>query len=106
MAFQEKILTCIDCGKTFSFTVEEQEFFASKGYSNAPKRCPACREKRRAEQHGNGGSINTNRVPRQMYPAICARCGKETMVPFQPRGDKPVYCRECYEIMKNAQTGK
>ena len=29
-------------------------------------------------------------------PAICARCGKETEVPFVPRNDKPVYCSECF----------
>ena len=106
MAFQEKTLVCIDCGKTFPFTVEEQEFFASKGYTNEPKRCPACRQKRRSERFGNDGNDRASRGPRQMFPAICARCGKETMVPFQPRGDKPVYCRECYEIVKNAQSGK
>jgi len=32
-----------------------------------------------------------------MYPAKCANCGKETEVPFQPRGDKPVYCRDCFQ---------
>ena len=31
-----------------------------------------------------------------MHPAVCSRCGKATEVPFLPRGDKPVYCRECY----------
>lgn len=93
MAFQEKSLQCADCGKTFPFTVEEQEFFASKGYTNEPKRCPECRQSRRSERYGNSG---TGRGPRQMYPAVCAQCGKETQVPFQPRGDKPVYCRDCY----------
>jgi CxxC-x17-CxxC domain-containing protein len=31
-----------------------------------------------------------------MFPATCSECGKETMVPFRPSGDKPVYCKECY----------
>jgi CxxC-x17-CxxC domain-containing protein len=31
-----------------------------------------------------------------MYPAVCSNCGKETQVPFQPRGDKPVYCSDCF----------
>ena len=47
MAFTEKSLQCADCGKTFAFTAEEQEFFASKGYTNEPKRCPTCRQTRR-----------------------------------------------------------
>jgi CxxC-x17-CxxC domain-containing protein len=32
-----------------------------------------------------------------MYPATCSSCGKETEVPFMPRTDKPVYCRECFQ---------
>jgi CxxC-x17-CxxC domain-containing protein len=104
VVFQEKTLNCIDCGKSFIFTVEEQEFFASKGYASEPKRCPACRQKRRSERFGNDGNGHTPTGPRQMFPAICARCGKETTVPFQPRGDRPVYCRECFEIIKKQQS--
>src|SRR4030042_1642672 len=97
MGFTEKSLQCSDCGKSFPFTAEEQEFFASKGYTNEPKRCPACRSSRRTERLGSGGGYGNNRGgPRQMYPATCAQCGKQTEVPFQPRGDKPVYCRDCY----------
>ncbi len=95
MAYTEKSLQCCDCGITFPFTVEEQEFFASKGYTNEPKRCPSCRANRKAERGGGGGG-SYNRGPRQMYAATCARCGKDTEVPFQPRGDRPVYCRDCY----------
>ncbi len=97
MTYTEKSLTCSDCGKTFPFTAEEQEFFSSKGSTNEPKRCPTCRSNRRSERYGNGGSSGyRNSGPRQMYPATCAQCGKQTEVPFQPRGDKPVYCRDCY----------
>ena len=91
MAFTEKSLQCSDCGKTFAFTAEEQEFF-----TNEPKRCPTCRSARKAERSGNDGGSYGSRGPRQMYPATCAQCGKQTEVPFQPRGDKPVYCRDCY----------
>ncbi len=100
MAFAEKSLQCSDCGKTFPFTVEEQEFFASKGYTNEPKRCPTCRSNRRAERMSGGGG-GMSRGPRQMFPAVCAQCGKETEVPFQPRGDKPVYCRDCFTKNRN-----
>lgn len=96
MTFSEKNLQCSDCGRPFPFTVEEQEFFATRGYTNEPKRCPECRAARRNERFGNGGSSNSGRELRQMYPATCAHCGKDTEVPFQPRGNKPVYCRECY----------
>jgi CxxC-x17-CxxC domain-containing protein len=96
MSFTEKSIQCSDCGKTFAFTVEEQEFYASKGFTNEPKRCPACRQARKSERSGGEGGGFGNRGPRQMYPATCAQCGKQTQVPFQPRGDKPVYCSDCF----------
>jgi len=97
MGFTDKILQCSDCGATFTFTVEEQEFFANRGYTNEPKRCPVCREARRAQRSSFGGY----RPQRQMYPAICAECGKECEVPFEPREGRPVYCSECYSKNKS-----
>ena len=40
--------------------------------------------------------------PRQMYPAVCSECGRDTEVPFQPRTDKPVYCRDCFQTRRAA----
>ncbi len=97
MGFTDKELQCSDCGATFTFTADEQEFFASKGYANEPKRCPACREARRAQRDSSGGGY---RPRRQMYPAVCAQCGKDCEVPFEPRDGRPVYCSECYSKMK------
>ena len=34
---------------------------------------------------------------RKMYTIVCSDCGKEAEVPFKPSGDRPVYCRECYQ---------
>lgn len=99
MSYQEKQLQCSDCGITFPFTAEEQEFYASKGYTNEPKRCPSCRASRKTQRMGNStGSYGSAR--RQMYPAVCAACGKETEVPFEPRGDRPVYCSDCYRKVR------
>ena len=98
MAFQDKVLQCGDCGREFTFTAAEQEFFQSKGYTNEPKRCPECRQTRKATRYGNGGSGYKSR--RQMYPAVCAQCGKETEVPFEPREGRPVYCSECYNKVR------
>jgi CxxC-x17-CxxC domain-containing protein len=100
MSFQEKSLQCSDCGATFTFTTEEQEFFASKGFTNEPKRCPSCRQARKTERNDSGTGNYGYRSQRQMFPATCAQCGKETQVPFQPRGDKPVYCSDCYNKVK------
>ena len=100
MSFQEKSLQCADCGATFTFSAEEQELFQSRGYTNEPKRCPDCRQARKSERFG---STNSYRAPRQMFPATCAQCGKTTEVPFQPRGDKPVYCSDCYRKVRPAR---
>jgi len=95
VSFQDKALQCADCGTTFTFTAAEQEFFQSKGYTNEPKRCPTCRQARKAERYGTSG-VRT----RQMFPAVCAECGKETEVPFEPREGRPVYCSECFNKIR------
>ena len=96
---QDRNLTCRDCGAGFTFTASEQEFFAEKGFTNEPGRCPECRAARKAQNRRGGGrdSGGYSRQDRQMYPAVCATCGKNTEVPFQPREDRPVYCRDCYQ---------
>lgn len=93
--YQDKTLVCKDCGREFSFSASEQEFFASKGYENEPGRCPACRSARRDRERTErrGG----RREDREMHSAVCARCGAQTSVPFRPRPDRPVYCRDCYQ---------
>ena len=100
---QDKTLTCTDCGKQFTFTASEQEFFAKKGFSD-PSRCPDCRAARKAARNAGGDSFGGSRSDRQMYPAVCAQCGKNTEVPFQPRGDKPVYCSDCYRAQQGGSS--
>jgi CxxC-x17-CxxC domain-containing protein len=121
----DRTLTCRDCGQTFTFTAGEQAFYTERGFSE-PTRCKACRDKRKMERnsggggsydsyggggysssssYGNGGgygggSRDYNSAPRQMYPAVCSSCGKQTEVPFQPRTDKPVYCRDCFQARR------
>ncbi|PZR97760.1 MAG: zinc-binding protein, partial [Chloroflexi bacterium] len=46
---------------------------------------------------GGGGGGGYDRPQRQMFSATCAQCGQEAMVPFEPRGDRPVYCSNCYQ---------
>ena len=101
MSFQDKSIQCSDCGATFTYSVEDQEFYQSKGYTNEPKRCPDCRQKRKSERYGSS-SYGTG-TPRQMFPVTCADCGKDTEVPFEPRGDKPVYCSDCYRKNRPAR---
>ncbi len=94
MAFEDKALQCVDCGAKFVFTASEQAFFQTKGYANDPKRCPACRDTRKAQRLGT--DPNAVRPVRQMFPVTCAECGKATEVPFEPREGRPVYCSDCY----------
>jgi len=97
------ILTCRDCGTNFTFTTGEQDFFASKGFTNQPGRCLNCRgahkESRNTSSNGGGygGGSGYERREQQMFSAVCGQCGKDAQVPFQPRGDRPVYCSACYE---------
>ncbi len=109
MSFQEKTIKCCDCDKTFVFTVEEQEQFQARGHTNEPKACPTCRQARKSHQAGGSSSFSSSSsgsrgygssAPRQMFPAKCAECGKDTQVPFEPRGDRPVYCSDCYRKVK------
>lgn len=99
MTYSDRALTCVQCGNEFTFSADDQEFHAGRGYQD-PKRCPSCRAERRSGgggYGGGGGGGGYDRGPRQMYAATCAQCGKEAQVPFEPRGDKPVYCSECYQ---------
>ena len=93
MAFEDKTLVCKDCGKDFIFSTGEQEFYAEKGFENEPVRCRDCRDSRRRNRDGGNGG---EREPRQMYTVVCAECGQETQVPFEPKNDRPVYCRDCF----------
>ena len=98
--YRDETLTCIDCGQTFAFTTGEQEFFAMKGFTNKPSRCTDCRTARKANKPQTSGSNyggSYNAAPRrELFNATCSQCGGVAEVPFQPRGDRPVYCRACF----------
>lgn len=96
MSFEDKTITCSDCGQDFVFSADEQELFQTRGYTNEPKRCLDCRNARKQNSGGGGGASGQRR---EMFPAVCAQCGKDTEVPFQPRGDRPVYCSDCFRAM-------
>jgi CxxC-x17-CxxC domain-containing protein len=106
----DKTLTCKDCGQQFVWTASEQEFYASRGLQNPPGRCKSCREARKATGGGSGRRYGDERSsyggPREMYTATCSNCGGEARVPFQPRGDRPVYCSNCFEQMRPARSGR
>ena len=86
MEFQDKTLTCEDCGKDFTFTAGEQEFYQEKGFDNEPRRCSDCRDKRKTER----------RSQRVETPITCSEGGKADTVPFVPTAGRPVLCRDCF----------
>lgn len=90
---EDRTIVCKDCSDAFLFTAGEQGFYLEKGLLNEPQRCPGCRERRRRERPGG---------TREMSTVICADCGEETMVPFVPRLQKPVYCNTCFERVRPA----
>ncbi len=134
MSYADKTLTCRDCGTQFVFTAGEQEFYAQKGFTNEPTRCPSCRQARKQSGGGRSGGGYSDRDSyssggysdrdsyggggyggrrssgggrgfggeREMHTATCANCGKEAKVPFLPRGDKPVYCDDCFQQQRRS----
>lgn len=96
--YEDRVLTCRDCGQEFVWTSGEQAFYASKGLENTPSRCPSCRTAARAARQ-NGAVPGLGR-PREMFPAVCDRCGTQTQVPFLPRNDRPVYCSACFDQVR------
>ncbi len=91
--FQDKTLQCKVCGNDFVFTAGEQEFYAAKELPNEPKTCKDCRMKRK----------NANRETREMFDAVCAECGADCKVPFNPTAGKAVYCSDCFAKRRNNQ---
>ncbi|BBB92612.1 MAG TPA: zinc-ribbon domain containing protein [Methylomusa anaerophila] len=95
MDYQDKELSCKECGASFIFTASEQAFFAEKGFQNAPSRCPECRAARKRQSGGRVSAVPHQQ--REMYETTCSACGITTQVPFKPTTGRPVYCRDCFK---------
>jgi len=128
--YNDKNLTCADCGQEFVFTSSEQDFYAQRGFTE-PRRCASCRASRKAARNADGGGSSyggygasggysaggssygggggggggygggsRDRGPREMFEATCSSCGKEAQVPFRPTSGKPVYCSDCFRSQR------
>jgi CxxC-x17-CxxC domain-containing protein len=113
--YSDKVLTCADCGQEFVFSAREQEFYATRQFSD-PRRCGSCRASRKASRGDSGGAgygdsrgygggyggggYGGSRGPREMFTATCSSCGKEAQVPFRPTSGKPVYCSDCFALRR------
>lgn len=108
--FTDKKLVCKDCGNEFLFSAGEQAFHAQHGLRNEPRRCAICREMMRMRNddkrmsmasrsdgpRGPGGPL----PPRTTFRTTCGKCGKPADVPFKPKGDRPVLCRDCFRAAR------
>src|SRR5207253_9152643 len=88
--FNDKTLNCADCGQEFVFSKNEQAFYAERGFTNEPKRCTNCRDKRKNAREGNGGG----RGERQMASVTGDSGGVATPVPGTPVRGNSVACRD------------
>ena len=88
MDFQDRTFNCKECGVEFTFTAGEQAFYKDKGLENEPQRCRDCRQAKKQSRQST----------REMHDVVCAECGVQCQVPFQPRSDKPVFCSTCFQI--------
>ncbi len=113
MSFVDKTIVCSDCGQNFTHSAQDQARYAQRGFTNEPKRCRECRDKRKAQGGGGGGGRSGgagagrsfgggggDRPRRESFPATCAECGAQTTVPFKPVQDRPVYCQDCFRSHK------
>ena len=90
--YEDEKLICEDCGAEFVFTAGEQEFYAEKGLTNKPKRCPDCRKAKKQQRRGK----------KKLFDAVCAKCGCQTQVPFNPTQGRDVLCKACFDAEKAA----
>jgi CxxC-x17-CxxC domain-containing protein len=110
LTYTDRTLTCVDCGSPFTHSAADQDYYAAKGFTSDPKRCPGCRASRR-HARGEGMFVRSIGGPRgyerggeppsrEYFVVTCSRCGNNAQVPFKPRLDKPVYCSDCFRVMR------
>lgn len=83
---------CDDCGKDCKVPF--------KPTSGKPIYCSKCFEKHDNKGSSNNRSRRNDRrgsSNREMFSAVCDKCGKDCKVPFKPSSDKPIYCSDCFE---------
>lgn len=125
MSLNPTTLNCAQCGDHFVYSPAEK-VFRRDHHLATPVLCPTCRSAQRSLRYGDqraaqesgdatdltspGGANRVRRrsgaadhhLPARSHPATCAACGAQTRVPFVPRADRPVYCRDCF----NARRGR
>lgn len=91
--YEDKTLTCKECGKEFIFTAGEQEFYAEKGFENEPQRCKACRSARKA----------AGRTEYETFETTCSECGGVARVRVTLKNKPDILCSACFQKKKDAE---
>ncbi len=45
----------------------------------------------------HGGGRDRRPASAELFSATCATCGVQCKVPFRPTGERPVFCRDCFQ---------
>jgi len=94
--FEDRVISCIDCGNKFMWTAGEQQFFYDKGLQNIPKRCKPCTAAYKAKLTANH--------PR--FWIKCVDCKKKAEVPFEPKDEEHILCEDCFLKHKDERDKK
>lgn len=97
----DKLVICVEpeCDNEFEMTPGEVDFYITRGLA-LPKRCKSCRIARNKFPL----TYKTTQKVKQEYilsEVVCQNCNKPSTVPFAPDPGKPVYCKICWEGIKN-----
>jgi len=102
--------TCGDCGNECQIPFKPKE--------DRPVYCKECFQKHKPAESRSGSRFggrssygrnergsrfdrgSRDERPREMFTATCGDCGNECQIPFKPKEDRPVYCRECFQKHK------
>jgi CxxC-x17-CxxC domain-containing protein len=103
--YQDRSISCVDCGEAFIWTVGEQVFFHDKGLNNEPKRCKPCKHAKNDRLAAISTAQSTGARQRIEVTVQCAQCREQTTVPFYPSQGRPVYCRACFVASRAMSAG-
>jgi CxxC-x17-CxxC domain-containing protein len=108
MRMQDATRTCGKCGQVFTISAGEQVAYARRGQSS-PAYCAFCRAAGMIASGAHPAQASNDpheRSDHAMYLAVCDQCGKQTKVPFEPRGGRPVFCSNCYRDQQRTSGGR
>ena len=103
---------CIPINSSRAWTADSSSPLPPASRSSTPKRvsrtsravAPTAEQPARLQraEGGGGGPRYNGGGQREMFRTTCSSCGGTAEVPFQPRGDKPVYCRDCFQNQRSS----